>query len=365
MTTDTRSTNKRQRILALLPCALLLGVIALFIMRQDRAAMPAAAATTPRQLDFAVFNTLCRLSIWSAPPTLSEAAFADLNAQLRLLHDTINAFDPDSELSRLNRIAAEQPVSCSAMLWDILSAAREAWRVSDGAFDVTIGPLMQLWGFYAKQNATPTPADITAALAQVGLDKVHFDDELRRVRFSVPGMRLDFGGLAKGYALDLARQTLAKHGIDSYLLDLGGNLYCSSTPPPHRETFTIGIRNPYQADQLLGTLPLADRFVASSGNYERFRIIDGRRVGHIMDPRTGQPGAAMDGVTAVTSRGLLSDVFSTAVFVGGKTLAKKLCAEFPGTGFIFVSLDPQGAPIIEAIGDVPAMTTQNRPGAVD
>lgn len=346
----TTTTTHRQRLLALLLSALFLTVIALFIMHQDR-----APADSPRQMDFAVFNTLCRLSVWSLPPAQSEALFAELNRQLRQLHDCINAYDPDSELSALNRNAATTPVTCSPMLWDVLTSAREAWQVSEGAFDVTIGPLMQLWGFYEKQQATPSQDEIQAACQKVGLNKVHFNEQQHSVFFGVPGMRIDCGGIAKGYALDLATKVLTQHGVSIFLLDLGGNIACSATPPPGRDAFTIGIRNPLAENTLLGTMPLRGRFVATSGNYERFRVIDGKRVGHIMDPRSGLPSTFIDGISVVTTSGLLSDVFSTAAFIGNQALAQTLCKRFPGTGFIFVARDSQGQPQVEYIGDLPPL----------
>ncbi|NMA47623.1 MAG: FAD:protein FMN transferase [Lentisphaerae bacterium] len=363
-------TNKRLRLLAPLFCVLLIAIIAFFILRRERSVTQSAdvageAIASPQLMDFTVFNTLCRLSVWSLPPAKSEALFAELNQQLRLLHDCINVYDPKSELSAINRNAASAPVTCSPMLWDILMSAREAWRISDGAFDVTIGPLMQLWGFYGKQQIAPSQDEMQAVRQKVGLDKVRFDEQQHSVAFSVPGMRLDFGGIAKGYALDMAGKILAQHGADIFLLDLGGNIACSATPPPGREAFTIGIRNPHAANTLLGTMSLRGRFIATSGNYERFRFVDGKRVGHIMDPRSGMPCTYLDGVSVVTTSGLLSDVFSTAAFIGRQDLARSLSERFPGSGFIFVSKDQQGKPVLEYIGDLPMLERQNGPGVVD
>lgn len=368
MPSSTPATNKGQSLLAPLSCALLIGVVALFILHRNRDVPPGAdddAVASLQQMDFMVFNTPCRLSLWSLSMARGDALFIELNHQLQLLHNCINAYDPKSELSALNRNAATAPVICSPMLWDVLMSAREAWRISDGAFDVTIGPLMQLWGFYEKQQAAPSQDEIQAARQKIGLDKVRFDEQQRSVAFSVPGMRIDFGGIAKGYALDLAGKILAQHGADIFLLDLGGNIACSATPPPGRECFTIGIRSPHAGDTLLGAMSLRGRFVATSGNYERFRFIDGKRVGHIMDPRSGLPCAYIDGVSVVTTSGVLSDVFSTAAFIGRQDLARSLCERFPGTGFIFVTKDQREQPLLEYIGDLPTLARQNGPGVVD
>jgi thiamine biosynthesis lipoprotein len=357
----SNSANKglRRRLLTLFFGGLLIASIAYFILSRDQ------GEALPRQMDFAVFNTLCRLSVWSLPAAQSEALFSELNQQFRLLHDCINVYDPKSELSVLNRHAATAPVICSPMLWDLLMSAREAWRISDGAFDVSIGPLMRLWGFHEQQNAVPSQQALQAACRKVGMDKMVFDESQRSVAFGVPGMRIDLGGIAKGYALDLAADILQRHAARIYLLDLGGNIACSAIPPPGRSSFNIGIRDPLANDRLLGSMPLLGRFAASSGNYERYRIIDGQRVGHIMDPRSGLPCSGIDGVSVITTSGVFSDVFSTAVFVGQEALAEKLCASFPGTGFILIKQDGQGQAQVEHLGDITQLERQNSPGVVN
>lgn len=325
---------------------------------------PAPAPVGPtHEYHFFVFNTACNLQVWGdVPSAQANDAFRELNAVLQTLHDTINIFSPDSELSRLNQQAHDHPVVCSETLWDIIKAADEAWRLTDGAFDVTIGPLMQTWGFHDPATALPTEADIAAALQKVGFDKLMLDQEQRSVSFPIPGMRLDFGGLAKGYALEKGSAVLTQHGLEVFLLNLGGNILASAKTPASRQPFRVGIRDPRSPDRLFATLELQGACISTSGNYQRFRLIDGKKVGHLMDPRTGRPGDFWAGVTVRTPRGLYSDVFSTAVFIGGADLAQKLTKRYPGTGFLLLKDSPDQKTLVqETIGDLKIIKNAETP----
>ncbi|HOG49543.1 MAG TPA: FAD:protein FMN transferase [Lentisphaeria bacterium] len=318
---------------------------------------PAPAGPT-HEYHFFVFNTACNLQVWGDVPSVqANDAFRELNTVLQNLHDTINIFSPDSELSRLNQQAHDHPVVCSETLWDIIKAAEEAWRLTDGAFDVTVGPLMQTWGFHGQAAALPSEADITVARQKVGFDKLTLDQDQRSVFFPIPGMRLDFGGLAKGYALEASNVVLSRHGLKVFLLDLGGNILASTKTPAPGQPFLVGIRDPRSPDRLAATLELQGACISTSGNYQRFRLIDGKKVGHLMDPRTGRPGDFWAGVTVRTPLGLHSDVFSTAVFIGGTNLAQKLAKRYPRTGFLLLRDSPDQETLPqETIGDLKIVT---------
>ncbi len=306
--------------------------------------------------DFEVFNTQCRLTLHECVAEEGDVVFRELTTEMRKLHDTLNAYDPESELSKLNSRAADEPVKCSDILWEILLAARDGWRDSDGLFDVTVGPLLGLWGFHAKRSTWPTDDEITAAKAKVGFDKLTLDETAHTVRFGVNGMRLDFGGIAKGFALSKAIAVVKRHELKSYLIDLGGNIYCSEKAPKWRHTYTIGVRNPRAGGENIGVVYMSDCCIATSGDYERYRIIAGKKVGHLMDPRTGQPcGGAegLGGVTVVVRNPTLSDVYSTTAFVGGEAVAERLAeTSVARPAFIFVYCDEKSVKKVETVGDV-------------
>ncbi len=328
-----------------------LGLAGLVYWR--RPVTPAVNASPAHEYHFFVFNTPCHLQVWDATAEQANEAFRETSAALQKLHDTINIFASDSELSRLNGLAARQPVACSDTLWELVMAAEEAFRITDGVFDITVGPLMQLWGFHEQMTTLPAQDEIAAARNQVGFDKLVLDRDRHSVFFPVPGMRLDFGGLAKGYALEIAETILKRQGLTVFLLDLGGNILASTeTPAPNRK-FQVGIRDPRTSDQLAAMLELQGACLATSGNYQRFRVVNGQKVGHLMDPRTGRPGDFCAGVTVRTPKGRHSDVFSTAVFIAGADLAQRLAKHFPRTGFLLLKDAPEQQPLTrEIVGDL-------------
>ncbi len=339
---------------ALLLAALFAVALAIRILGRHAAMplLPAETAAAPGPVltrEFPVFGSYARFSFYGDAAKATAAADR-IAAELQALHDTINIFDPQSELSRLNAAAAAAPVTCGECLWDILQAGRRAYRLSDGLFDISVGPLMRLWGFHRKRQELPAAADISAARTLVGLDKVIFNDADRSVSFPQAGMYLDLGGIAKGYALDMAAGLARDCGADSGLLDLGGNVLALPRPPPGRTAYTVGIRNPLAPESVLGTVPIHAAAIASSGGYERFVEIQGRRLGHIIDPRTGEPAIGCAGVSVMTPLGVDSDVFSTTVFVGGAALAARLAETVPGTGILIVTGDPKSGPRLAEFG---------------
>jgi thiamine biosynthesis lipoprotein ApbE len=268
----------------------------------------------------------------------AESASDEVFEFIQELHNCVNIYDKKSELSQLNASAFEKPVVCSELLWDILQDARFGYDISEGYFDVTSGPLMKLWGFHRKRSTWPTEKEVAEALNKVGLSKVVFDEKARSVFFKEKGMVLDFGGIAKGYALDRCKAIAEKYGIEVGLIDLGGNVYCFPTAPDGRDSYNVGIRHP-RTRGLHDALQLTDSFVATSGDYERFVEIDGKRVTHIVNPKTGYPVEKVASVSVVTEKGVYSDIFSTAIFVGGKEISEKVVKKYPSTQYMIVGVD--------------------------
>ncbi|MBQ6472266.1 MAG: FAD:protein FMN transferase [Victivallales bacterium] len=294
-----------------------------------------------RSIRFAAFNTVCGVTLYGKATPEQEGVLRDLLALMQRLHDSLNVHSAESELSRLNATAAQAPFHCSDLLWDALRHTRdgvELTRLPEGgfAFDPTIGPLMRLWGFHGKRATVPSQAELTEALSRTGFSRVEWDDDAHTVHFPVTGMALDLGGMAKGYACHLAAQHLEQHGQHCYLLDFGGNIRLSDTPPKGRSAFTVGIRSPGEAGGVLREMDLTGVTVSTSGNYERHRMVGGRKVGHIMHPATGEPCAYLASVTAITEASTLADIFSTAVFVGGPALAQEISRRAPGTRFVII-----------------------------
>ena len=285
---------------------------------------------------FPTMGTVATFTLYAPDRASAVRACQAARAEFQKVLQLANLYDKNSELARLNQ-TAQQPFSCTPELWQLLMRARQAYFDSDGQFDITIKPLMDLWGFYRKQQRIPAAGEIAAAMAKCGFKKLEFDFEKHTVRFTVPGMALDLGGIAKGYAADRAAEAVIRCGIERGVIDLGGNLKLLPLPPPGKKGYNVGIRNPSKKTELLPmTLELpGGSAVASSGDYERFVILEGRRYGHIINPATGLP-AANPAVTVCTKTALDADIFSTSAYLGGKTAAEKLQKLHPGSRFYFV-----------------------------
>jgi len=319
---------------------MLLGMAALLAV--FRLADRGGGAAECRSRSFPVMGTLARFSFYASEAE-AEKAGAAAKAAFDRVAAACNRHDPASELARLNREAARRPFVCSEELWTVLQHARRAHRLSGGAFDVTIDPLMRCWGFYRKHGGEPPDAKaIAAARELVGLDRVRFDDAKRTVFFTRPGMAIDLGGIAKGYAADLAAAAAVRCGVRRGVIDLGGNLRFLPEPPPGAIVYSVAIRRPDGSGGMAAGLFTASpgSAVSTSGSYERYILYRGKRMGHLIDPATGLPGERRGSVTACAPDAVTADWLSSAVFLRGGTLAAELRRQLPGVEFRFT--DPDG-----------------------
>ena len=287
------------------------------------------------------------------PANIVEKGIRELYEQVEAVDKACDIYNPDSELSRLNSTAYNKPFVCSDLLWNILLKSKYYYELTDGAFDISATPLMKLWGFYRKRRTLPSEKEISEALKHVGLDKVIFDNDKKSIRFTVPGMRLDLGGIAKGYAVDLAAKFAKKHHIRTGLINLSGNAYCLPAPFPGRTKFRIGIRDPLHKNRICGIISLLGQGVATSGDYERYVVIDGRHYTHIMNPKTGQPVEDMLSVTVVAPSATDSDALSTSVFLKGAEFAEKIHRIHPEISILVIRRNRNnGKPETVEIGDI-------------
>ncbi len=283
------------------------------------------------------FNTDCVVVIecQARHQGSAQEAIREVIRASTALNNILNRFDQSSEVSRFNNSPANEPFHCSPELWQAFLATKRAYEITDGAFDVTIGPLMSFWKKAALTPANPpTLSEIAAAKALVGFNKLHFDPANFTVTKLVPGLSVDFGGIAKGFALDQLKALVSHPNFINVKLSLGGNIFLSDSPGNQ----VVSIKNPdsTQTAPLAYIRNCAGRHVATSSNGERPLSKGATPISHIINPANGAPATAMVSVTAVTATGADSDVFSTAVFVAGKSLAEKLCATVPGTGFLLL-----------------------------
>ena len=293
---------------------------------------------TRRLMGVAWTMTVCVADIDAARLPL-EAAFAEVARLEAILSD----YEPTSEVSRLSaRSPTAEPVPVSADLWQVLDRAVRLRDATSGAFDPTVGPLVTLWR-RARRAETMPPADkLAAARAAVGTDTLQLDRDRRGVRLTRPGMRLDFGGIGMGYAVDRALDVLAAHGVSAALVDASGDVGVSAAPPGE-PGWRIAIRSRVPGAAAPPPLVLAHAAVTTSGDAFQGVEIDGVRYSHIVDPRSGLGVVGPSAVTVIAPDCTTADALATAASVLGPDAGSRAIAEQDGVAARFEWLDPAGA----------------------
>jgi len=238
----------------------------------------------------------------------------------------LSKYDPESEVFRLNE-SGKLAVSPETFL--LLVKAREFWVLTSGAFDVTVAPLMDIWGFSDKKYRLPADEEINRAKKAVGSDKILLNAGDFMVEFSAPGMKIDLGAIAKGYAVDCAVRKLKEKGIKNCLINAGGDIYCLGAK--NGRPWKVAIKNPREPG-VVEYLDLQDKAVATSGDYEQYFTAGDKRFPHIFDPKTGYPAdSGVISVTVIANDCLSADALATSIFVLGKDSALELAKKFPDT----------------------------------
>jgi len=245
--------------------------------------------------------------------------------EVRRLDRMLSNYKKDSELSRVNAAASNGPVVVSEELFRLLEACGRYTRESDGAFDISVGPLMKIWGFYKGSGRLPHRAEIRGVFGRIGFDKVQLDATKRTVRFLAPGMELDPGGIGKGYAVDRMVDVLRAEKVTAALISAGSSSIYALGAPPKEKGWKISIRHPKDLNQSVAEVELRDMSLSTSGTSEKFFRAEGKIYSHIMDPRTGYPAQGMLSVSVMAPKTLDSEAWTKPVFINGRNwLARHL-----------------------------------------
>ena len=267
-----------------------------------------------------LMGTIVQITVYQNIPNLDqivEKAFQSIEEVNVVASNYIDS----SKISIINREASNRFIEIDTLLYDILKKAHYVSEISTGAFDITISPLLKLWNYHDPNPKVPIASDIQNALKFVNYQNIMIKDQ--SIKFKTAGMKIDLGGIAKGYAVDKAMDVLIKHGITDALIDAGGDFrtICSDFTKGKRK---VWVKHPRQQDRLFGYFYMDNGSVATSGDYERFFEIDSVRYHHIIDPHTGYPANKCASVTIYANSAMLADAFATAVFVLGPEKGMKL-----------------------------------------
>jgi thiamine biosynthesis lipoprotein len=286
----------------------------------------------------------CRFQVYLNAGQHPDAARTAMTAldEVDRVESILTVYRADSEVSVINKMAGDEPVSVGPNVWELLSLAVQLHAETGGAFDVTAGPLSETWGFARRAGRVPSDSELAAVRAKVGSGYLDIDQQQQSVRFTRPGVKLNFGGIGKGYALDVSSRLLEADGIRDFLFHGGRSSVLArgarlgSDDACRDGGWQVGLIHPQRPQVRLAEVRLRDRALSTSGSQMQSFQHRGCRYGHILDPRTGRPCEGMLSVTVLAATAALADALSTALFVMGPDDAAKFCQQHPDIAAILI-----------------------------
>jgi len=298
------------------------------------ASAPARAEWLSRTVD-GTMGTRIVVELWSTDHAAGESAIDAVMAEMRRIDRDMSTYKPTSEVSRVNAEAATRPVKISRELFTLLETALEYSRLTDGAFDITYASVGFMYDFRAHKH--PTEQQIAGALPAINYRHLLLDRPTHSVRFSQAGVRIDLGGIAKGYAVDCGIAVLQRHGITRALVQAGGDSRIIGDR--FGKPWIVGIRHPDRKEEVMVRLPLVDTAISTSGDYERYFDEHGTRYHHIIDPHTGHSASKVRSATVLAPTATRTDGLSKTAFVLGAEAAIKIYERLGDVDAILVRPD--------------------------
>ncbi|MGC8666572.1 MAG: FAD:protein FMN transferase [Chthonomonadales bacterium] len=283
--------------------------------------------------------------------------------EIERLDRQLSHYRMDSDIARMNAHASRQWVRLEPRLYLLLKRCAELSAQTHGAFDITAAPLVKAWGFHEGTGRVPSSKEIEELLSRVGAHRIVFDDEEQLIWFSSPGMEVELGAVGKGYALDEAAERLRFYGVGAALLHGGQSTIYAHGAPPGEDGWEFVLKDPRDRATPIDTVCLRDQAISTSGCYEQFLEIDGKRYCHILDPRSGEPVEGMLSVWVIAPSAMEADALSTAFFVMGRDATEEFCRLHPNLGVIMVTEQGDGI-AVSRLGCIPAAGS-NRSGPPD
>ena len=297
-----------------------------------------------------IMGTNVTITVVAKTPEEGESAIDAGMAELRRLDAMMSLYKDGSELTKVNLAAGEHPVKVSPEMIEITERAVAVSKMTDGVFDVTVGPLVVLWQMRLKENKIPTDAEIALAKSRVGYRNIVINRKASTLFLRKPNMIMDFGGM-KGYMADRVADLFRKRGITNAVIAIAGDIWVLGRREDGK-SWRIGVQHPREHDKTLVVLDLSNKYITTSGDYERFVIREKKRYHHIIDPRTGKPSKGVISATLIGDKGSLIDPLAKAPFILGPEQGMKLVKKVGAEAII---VDDQGrvfmTPGVEAMRD--------------
>ncbi|HHT9136897.1 MAG TPA: FAD:protein FMN transferase, partial [Candidatus Wunengus sp. YC60] len=280
-----------------------------------------------------IMGTFAEVSLYSNDEKTAGKAIEESLDEMERMDSIMSNYKKESELSRLNKNAVKSPVPCNGELLDVIERSQYYSELSSGAFDITVSPVVALWGFFSEKGHVPPDKEIEKLLPAVSyknvvINKSNDPKKPATIFFKNTQTQIELGAIGKGYAVDKALEIIRKFGINNGCINLGGNIYVLGMPPG-KNAWRIGVQHPRNRDEILGYLELKNEATATSGDYERFFEFKGKRYSHIINPQTGRPVSGTIATTIVAPTGTEVDALSTSVFVLGHEKGMELVKRIP------------------------------------
>jgi FAD:protein FMN transferase len=283
-------------------------------------------------------------------PFGAVGALAAAQSALDLIDDLeaqMSVYRSDSEVSRINRLAADGPISVDKDLFSLLERAARITAETQGAFDITAGPLIKSWGFYSRSHRVPSALERAEVLDRVGMGNVVLDPVRQTIQYRRAGVEINLGSIGKGHALDRASGMLRKEwGVESALLHGGHSSVYAMGAAPGDDEWRVGIRHPWRAGERLAIVRLRDRALATSAATFQHLEHEGRKLGHILDPRTGWPAEKIASASVLAPSAAEADALATAFFILGVEAARDYCASHPHVGAVMLPAGELASPVV-------------------
>ncbi|WP_237332487.1 FAD:protein FMN transferase [Zobellia amurskyensis] len=260
-------------------------------------------------------------------------------AEISRIEDLISSWNPNSQTSEINRNAGKNPVKVSYELYNLIERAISLSTLTDGAFDISYASMDKIWVFDGSVTQMPNTADIQSSVVKVGFQNIVLDSKNSTVFLKEEGMKIGFGAIGKGYAADKAKALLIEKGVTAGIINASGDMNTWGRQS-NGEPWKVAITNPMDKNKVFALLPITQGAVVTSGDYEKFVTLDGKRYSHIIDPRTGFPSTGIISVTVFAPKAELADALATSVFVMGKEVGLNRINQMPQIECIII--DDQG-----------------------
>ncbi len=288
------------------------------------------------QRKFEKMGSSFEITLVHESPIHGQQLIDESTAEIDRIERLISSWDKNSQTSMVNRMAGIRPQIVSKELFDLIARANAIARLTDGAFDLSYASVDKLWSFTGEEIQPPSATMVHASVAKIGFDKIMMDAKKQTVFLPEKGMKIGFGAIGKGYAADRVKAMLLENGVKAGIVNASGDMSAWGTQPDGT-SWQIGLVNPLNKNKVFSWFPLNNTAVVTSGDYERFLLMEGKRYGHIINPKTGYPSQGVVSCTVFAPKAELADALATALFVMGTETGINFIDQLPNVEALMIN----------------------------